>query len=284
MTTAPTTRGHASPSAGTAPRTTAGPGRAVPAATAVGLELAKARRLRLPLIAAALVLVALGLSLPIGSSARAALTGPDDPWPQLLLGTSIAAALVSPLLTAVLASRLTDVEHTGGGWTMAAASGLAPGRLCRAKTIALVGPLTAVVALQVGGVLLASRALGATAPVSAAHWGGYAACLLAVDTVSCGWHVLLAARVENQIVTVGVGFLGSFISLFCLLMPPWLCRLVPWGYWALITPAAQDGAGTRGGAVLASYTTPPVGWVLGFLILAGAALVAFTARLDRIER
>lgn len=256
--------------------------REVPATTAVRLELAKARRLRLPLIAAALLLVALGLSVPVGSSARAALTGPADPWPQLLLGTSMAAALVSPLLTAVLASRLTDVEHVGGGWTMAAASGLTPGRLCRAKTLALCVPLAAVVAVQVGGVILASRALGATAPVSAAHWCGYALALLAVDVVSCGWHVLLAARVENQIVTVGVGFLGSFVSLFCLLMPPWLCRLVPWGYWALITPAAQDGEAA--GATSVAYTTPPAGWVLAFLVIATAGLLALTARLDRIER
>ena len=258
------------------------PGRAVTAPTAVRLELAKARRLRMPLIAGALLLVALGLSVPIGASARAALTGPADPWPQLLLRTSMAAALMSPLLTAVLASRLTDVEHTGGGWTMAAASGLTPGRLCRAKTLALCVPLAAVVAVQVGGVILASRALGATAPVSAAHWAGYAIALLAVDAVSCGWHVLLAARVENQIVTVGVGFLGSFASLFCLLMPPWLCRLVPWGYWALITPAAQDGG--AGGAASVAYTTPPVVWVMGFLIIATAGLLAVTVRLDRIER
>lgn len=132
------------------------------------------------------------------------------------------------------------------------------------------------------GVILASRALGATAPVSAAHWCGYALALLAVDVVSCGWHVLLAARVENQIVTVGVGFLGSFVSLFCLLMPPWLCRLVPWGYWALITPAAQDGEAA--GATSVAYTTPPAGWVLAFLVIATAGLLALTARLDRIER
>ena len=251
--------------------------------TAVRLEVAKTRRLWIWPVAAALVVVGLGLSLPMSRSARAALTAPGDPWPQLLLSTSMAAALVSPVLTAVLASRLTEVEHTGGGWMMAAATGLTPGRLCRAKAVALSGVLAVAVTVQVGAEVLVARLLGASTDLSVPHWLGYSLLLVAVDVVSCAWHVLLAARVENQIVTVGVGFLGSFVALFSLLMPPALTRVVPWGYWALITPARQSGSGADG-SLVATYSTPPLGWVIGFLVLTTAGFLAVTTRLDRIER
>jgi len=119
--------------------------------TALRLEVAKIRRLRLWPVAAVLGVVAVAFSLPVSTAQRAALVNvAHDPWPRLLLSVSVATALVSPILTAVLASRLTDVEHTAGGWNLAAAGGLTPGRLCRSKTVVLMIVIVPVAACQVG--------------------------------------------------------------------------------------------------------------------------------------
>ncbi|MGK2349536.1 ABC transporter permease [Actinomyces sp. W5033] len=253
-------------------------------ATAVRLEVAKMRRLRLWPIALVLLAAAVALSLPMSASSRDSLVhATTDPWPAQLLSVSMSAALLSPLLVSVLASRLVDVEHTGGGWNMSATMGLTPGRLCRTKLTALAGALALIVPLQVMVPVLAGRLLGATWALEAVPWAAYTLGLLLLDVVACGLYLLVAALVDNQIICVGLGFLGSFIALFSLLMPPWAARLVPWGYWALITPTSASGD-IRAHTYRVVYASPSWPWILGFLLLGAAVFAVVTARLDRIEK
>ena len=60
-----------------------------------------------------------------------------------------------------------------------------------------------------------------------------------------------------------------------------LARLLPWGYYAVITPAKVsmvDGHGVH------EYVQVPMGWIVGFLVLTAAVFTVATRRLDRIER
>lgn len=250
---------------------------------AAHLELTKMRHLRTWPTATMILLASLALTVPLSASARDRIVhATTDPWPGLLLSEAMAAALVSPILASVLASRLVDIEHTGGGWNLTGTTGLTPGRLCRAKLVALTGVLVPVVGLEIAVPVLVAHAMGATWSLDPAPWALYAISLLALDVVACGLHILLAALVDNQVVCIGTGFLGSFIALYGLLMPPWLARLVPWGYWAVITPASQTDDGTGGSAV--AWAAPDWPWVLGFLVLAASVFTIVTAQLDRIER
>ena len=93
----------------------------------------------------------------------------------------------------------------------------------------------------------------------------------------------LAAVKENQLIGVGVGLLGSFVAVYMLLAPAWVARLAPWGYYAVISCARVD-TNTQYAQYTTQYTTPPLGWVVAFLILAAVLFIAATRRLDRIER
>ena len=251
---------------------------------AVRLEVAKMRRLRLWPIALVLLAASIGMALPMSTSALDSLiNATTDPWPNLLLTVSMSAALFSPLLVSVLASRLVDVEHTGGGWIMSATMGLTPGRLCRAKLTALAGVLALIVPLQVALPVAYGRLMGATWALDSAPWVTYAVVLFLLDVIACGLYLLLATLVDNQIICVGLGFLGSFIAQFSLLMPPWAARLVPWGYWAVITPAKASGE-INNHTYAVAYTTPDWPWIIGFLLLGTAVFAVATARLDRIEK
>lgn len=252
-------------------------------ARAVRLEVAKLRRLRLWPIALVLTAAGIGLSLPMSASARDSLiNATTDPWPNQLLTVSMSAALFSPLLVSVLASRLVDIEHTGGGWIMSATMGLTPGRLCRTKLTTLAGVLTVVVLLQVTVPVVYGRLMGATWALDVTPWLLYGVSLLLLDILACGFYLLLATLVDNQIICVGLGFLGSFISQFSMLMPPWAARLVPWGYWAVITPARASGEINKHTYAVA-YSAPDWPWIIGFLLLGAAVFAVATARLDRIE-
>lgn len=106
----------------------------------VVLEFAKMRRQHLPLLGVCLLLVVVTLS-SMGlfvEANRSKFTDPDAfPWAGLLLNYVFMSALVAPLFTAIFASRVTEIEHSGNGWMLAAGTGVGVGTLCRAKLIVL---------------------------------------------------------------------------------------------------------------------------------------------------
>lgn len=248
--------------------------------TAVVLEFRKMRRLRTGPVIGILVIAVAALSSASQFSGGTRETFDDptaSPWAALLLTYTLMAAMTSPLLTAVLASRQTDIEHAGAGWTLAATAGYTPGTLSRAKLVALGLVLLPAVAVQSLVVIGAGVLAGIRVPLDPGPWLGYTALLFLIDVAFLALHIWLAATVENQLVSVGVGMLGAFLAVFTLLMPGAVSRFVPWGYYAVIAHATQNGDA-------ATYTNPPYAWVAGFLILVGAAFALATRRLDRIER
>ena len=252
--------------------------------TAVGVELLKMRRLRTPVITALIVSTSVALCSMSLFSASFKESSHDPyamPWARLLLTTGFFNAMIGPILVSVLASRQTDIEHTGSGWNLAAASGLTPGTLCRAKLVALSLLIVPAVTGQSLGIITLARCRGLSVALDVGPWATYTTLLICVDLAMCSYFLWLAAVVENQLVVMSAGLLGGFIGVYMLLSPPMLARLLPWGYYAVITPAKVsmvDGHGVH------EYVQVPMGWIVGFLVLTAVIFTAATRRLDRIER
>jgi putative membrane protein len=119
--------------------------------------------------------------------------------------------------------------------------------------------------------------VGIHAPVDVVPWAVYTVLLYLVDVAFCALHIWLAAQVENQLVSVGIGMLGAFLAVFSLLMPSAISKIIPWGYYAVISHARQDNGDI-------TYMTAPYGWVIGFLVLVAVVFLAATRRLNRVER
>lgn len=114
--------------------------------------------------------------------------------------------------------------------------------------------------------------------MDAVPWAAYTTLLFLIDVAFCALHIWLAARVENQLLSVGVGMLGAFLAVFSLLVPAAVSRVIPWGYYAVISQAGQSGPS---GADV-DYVQAPYGWITGFLVLVAAAFIVSTRRLDHI--
>ncbi|WP_454151159.1 ABC transporter permease [Microbacterium lacticum] len=247
---------------------------------AIRLEFRKMRRLRTGLIVTILVLAVAALSsisLFSGGTRRTFDEPEAMPWAALMMSYAFMAAMTSPILTAVLASRQTDIEHSGAGWTLASTAGYSPGVLCRAKLAALSLVLVPAIIGQTLLVIAIGAFAGIRVPLDAGPWIGYTALLFLVDVAFLALHIWLASVVENQLISVGIGMLGAFLAVFMLLMPGAVARVIPWGYYAMISYAGQQG-----GSV--SYVTPAYAWIGGFLVLVGVVFALATRRLDRIER
>lgn len=266
------------------PRSSATGSRRPGVLTAVRIETSKMRRLRTLSVTAALVATTVAMSSMnlFSDSAREGFQDPGAlPWASLLLSTAMTNAMVGPVLVAVLASRQTDIEHSGAGWNLAATSGITPGALCRAKVAALALIIVPAMIVQSAALALLGRAAGITVALDAGPWTAYTLMLIALNIAMCAFHVWLAAVVDNQLVGVGLGLLGGFLAVFMLLAPRWLAGLVPWGYYAMITNASITNS-AEGFTI--RYVDPPLAWIGGFLALAALAFTLATRRLDRIER
>lgn len=244
----------------------------------IGVEFRKMRRQRFPLLAGVLMCVVVALSSVtlFSAGARARFDDPTAlPWAGLLLNYAFMSAMTAPLFTAILASRLTDIEHAGGGWMLAAGSGVGAGSMCRAKLVALTCAVVPVVTTQTALLLAAGRLAGIRRDVEWGHWLGYTALLMLMEIAFCALHVCLAAKVDNQLVGIGAGLLGSFLAVFCLLLPRTVSLLIPWGYFAAIAPVAQQGRSIV-------YATPPLPWITVFLALCAGLFTVSTRRFNTI--
>ena len=253
--------------------------------TAVGVELLKMRRLRTPVITALIVGTSVALCSMSLFSASFTESSHDPhamPWARLLLMTCFYNAMIGPILVSVLASRQTDIEHTGSGWNMAATSGLTPGTLCRAKLAALSLLIVPAVTVQSLGIIMLARFRGLSVALDVGPWTTYTTLLICVDLATCASFLWLAAVVENQLIVMSTGLLSGFIGIFTLLVPPEIVRWTPWGYYALITPAATRAA--AGSQTVVTYIDVPAGWIAGFLVLTALIFTVVTHRLNRIER
>lgn len=245
-------------------------------AAALTNEFAKMRHLRVGVVAAVVVAAVAGLSL------MTAFTSPDfrEPagrsWLLLLAGMSLAVPLVCPVLLAVLASRQTDIEHQSNGWLSSASCGLPPGRLCRTKVLALglvaSGSTIAAVLL----VVAAGSTIGMRDALPVGLVVGFTACVLVVNLVLLALHVVLSAFVDNQLVGLGVGVLGTLVAVFSAGWPAWAAGLTPWGHYSLAR--AADYAGGDLVALSPSYAA-----LASLGLLAAVAFALTTRRLDRSE-
>lgn len=252
-------------------------------AALVRIELSKMRRLHTPVILLALVIVIVlfeGGTLYSASSQAIASDPSKFPWAQELISVAMINALLHPILVAVISSRQVDMENTGDGWMLNATAGTRPGRLMRVKLIVLALILLFACTFQLGAILVLGLHSGITVPFDALPWIGYFLMLWAVDLVLTAGHVLLSARFENQLISMGTGLLGAFAGIYLFLAPMKLARWLPWGYFTVINPTCLVG---EAGDVRVEYCEPGTAWLIGLFVLVAVIFAVLTRRADTIK-
>lgn len=246
---------------------------------ALVLEFKKMKRLRtLPILAGMIgAVVAMGSMTLFRGSVRAEIAQGIDVWPNHLSTYCMMVALLSPIVLAVIASRQTEMEFSGRGWTLSATAGFTPGQVVRAKLLALSLIITAATIMQSAAVVSLGLGVGIRTPIPLGVITIYTLMLIMVNIAFTAAFVALASVVENQLVALAAGLISAFIAMFGLLMPDTWARLNPWGYYAVIMPVGWDGDGF-------AYVTPGYVETVLFFALVGAAFMAFTHRLNYLER
>lgn len=246
---------------------------------AIANEFAKMRHLRVSVFIALLAISVAVMSMynAFGSGVFGRLDDPDGyGWKMLFGGLHMGASFIAPILLAVIASRQVEIEHTGNGWLSSATSGLTPGQMCRAKFVSL-GVLVAAATAVWGVVIVAFGTLiGISAPAPLGRWAAYIGALIIINLAVLAFQILLAAKVENQLVCIGIGLVGMFLAIFGELFPSWLAHLIPWGYYPLTVQADYVGD-------VPVYFDLPYLSVIGLAVVGGGLFLFLSARFDRQE-
>lgn len=226
------------------------------------LEFGKGRRRHLWLICAAMLAV---LLLWFGYQAAHQSEATTD-YRRLLFALPVVNAVILPLLSAVVASTVCDIENRANMWkellTMER-----PRDLFCAKWLTCALVLAAVTTVEVAaacviGVVLGYRSI--PAGQTAALWvSTLAVCLFVATVIEC-----LCLFVANQFAPLVAGVALSFLGLFSMYLPPAVSAFIPSSYYgAMSTVRISMDAAT--GTV--TYSTVP--WPVGYLV----AIILITA-------
>ncbi|OZF48075.1 ABC transporter permease [Rhodococcus sp. 14-1411-2a] len=244
--------------------------------TTVRNEFAKLRHLHIGAIAAVSVAAIVGLTFVGALTATASKDSTTVSWALPLAGLSLAIPVASPLLLAVIASRTMEVEHQSNGWLLNRTNGADRGALVRAKLVSTgLVVAGATVAASAGSVFLGT-VIGVTQPLPAALWLGYTAAAVTINLVILAVHLLISARVDNQLVALGIGIVGTVIAICASGFPSWAAHLTPWGYYSLAS--AADYRGEQVVTLNPSYAS-----IAALAVVGAVSFWLTTVRLDRQE-
>ena len=207
---------------------------------------------------------------------------PSDPeelangYSALLYSIPVIEAILMPVLMAVLASRLWEIEVKGSMpkflYTLQERRSLFAGKAAFGLLEILLVTL-----LETGAAVLLGIVHGYTEAFPTEQLVYLFVCTLAVDAMLFFGEFLLMLWVGNPLPALCVGIVGALVGLFSAFMPPLVSYFVPFGYY--IPLSAYEVANWDKATHTVTYGTRPFNWgLLAFTLALGAVLFALAWR------
>lgn len=222
--------------------------------TALRIEFNKTRRRRFGLILAALM----GVQILWIIWAFRYMDAHDlqQGWMHSLYQFPVLNSIVMPVIAAIIASRLSDVEHQGQ--TLKLMDTVMPmGRLFDAKFLCGAFYMLAAIACQLLVIAVIGHAKGFAGEPPAAMLGYYFLFTTVVSLTVLVLQETLSLLVENQMVSLAVGLTGGFAGLFVMFLPQKFSQLIIWGYYGVLMLVGMDWNRATGSI---DYYWVPVDW------------------------
>ena len=192
---------------------------------AICAELKKSRRRHNALVAVGISLAALLWATQTGGKSEDISQG----YSGLLYAIPIINTVIMPLGTAVLASRLWDLESKEKCCrillTLQSRASLFFG-----KAAAALLQIFLMVAAESAGILALGKWAGYTDALDFGQFWWLAAATFMVNAMLFFLWLFLSVRFDNQVPTLAGGMVGSLSGLFASFMPPMVSFFMPWGY------------------------------------------------------
>lgn len=236
-------------------------------------ELKKSRRRHNLLVAVCISLFVLLWATQTGGTGEGRL---EQGYWGLFYAVPVMNTVVMPLGTAVLASRLWDLESKGNSCRMLLTL-QSRGTLFLGKSVVALLQILLIVVIESVGILTLGKHFGFTEPLD---WGQLL--WLAVSTLTVNFMLfflwlLLSIRFDNQVPTLAAGMAGSLSGLFAAFMPSLVSYFLPWGYYIPLGTVRMDW--NRETRIVRYYPAPYPVWLLSLTATFGVlfAVMAWKA-------
>lgn len=201
----------------------------------LGLEYFKIRRKKIWIM----ITLFLGVEMlwAFKSISRSIVSNPDDAiWESVIFIASSMNGLFMPIISAIVVSRICDMEHKGATWKMLVATDVSRGHLYAAKYICtnsllLFGILVQTVLMIVFGLI---KDFPGAPPIDSllGFIGGTLLTTLAVTALQ-QW---ISFSIKNQAFALCLGMLGGFIGMTAGFFPAAIRHIFIWSYYLDLSP------------------------------------------------
>lgn len=176
-----------------------------------------------------------GLWSYIDMDARALSQG----WADILYSFPLLNAMMTPVVAAVLASRIADIEHKGQTLKLLQTVQSA-GSVFDAKFLCAGAYMTVFVALQLATIVIFGvlRGFAGTPPWS--RLLEYTVGTLLTTLTILLFQLVLSLLLSNQMIGMIAGLIGALLGLFSLFFPPSFQRFFIWAYYAVLYNTVMD--------------------------------------------
>ena len=244
--------------------------------TAFHAEFQKAKRRHELLLC---LLVPLVIIVWVGGLQKAGEDELANGYSELFYSIPVINAILLPVMMAVLASRLWDMEVKGSTtkllYTLQSRKSLFAGKVSFGLLEVLL-----TTALEMGMIRLLGIIKGYTEKFPVGQFWYLAVCTLVVNVMLFLSEWLLMLLFENPLPAICVGIVGAMIGLFSAFMPEIVSYFVPWGYYVPLGGYEVKVWEQETHTVL--YGTRGMNWgLLGFTILLAAVFLAAAWRVMR---
>ena len=231
-------------------------------------ELKKARRRHNLFVAVSISLFVLLWATQTGGTGEGRL---EQGYWGLFYAVPVMNTAVMPLGTAVLASRLWDLESKGNSCRMLLT--LQSRRaLFLGKTVVAVLQILLISVIESAGIPVLGKHFGFTEPLDWGQFWWLAISTFAVNTMLFFLWLFLSIRFDNQVPTLAAGMVGSLSGLFAAFMPSLVSYFLPWGYYIPLSTIRMDW--NRETRIVRYYPAPYPVWLLALTAAFGALFAA----------
>ncbi|MDD3890191.1 MAG: ABC transporter permease [Syntrophomonadaceae bacterium] len=244
----------------------------------LAMEFYKTRRRKIWLVVVALISVQLcwaGWSFN-NMDARDLTQG----WMCCLYQFSLLNCIMMPMLAAVMASRLSDVEHKGQTFKLLETV-IPAGRLFDAKFLCGAVYMMVAVVLQLTAIVISGYLKGFAGEVPISQFGYYLLFTLAVSLTILLLQQVLSLLFANQMIALTMGVIGAFAGLFTMFFPQSIQRLILWGYYGVLMLVGMDwDRATR----ICDYYWAPINWTGFYLLLFAFGVIYLVGRILFVKK
>jgi hypothetical protein len=237
--------------------------------TCISLEFKKLKHRHMLLILLALILTqALWFLFAMRNMNEAELS---QGWLNSLYQFSLLNCIMMPLVSAVIASRISDIEHKGNTFKLLETL-LPPSRLFLSKLICGSVFMIFFAAAQFILIITFGSYKGFHGNIPLAHYIFFLLCTALLNIILFLIQLALSLLFQNQMISLTIGLIGSFVGLMSLFFSNTFRRFIIWSYYGNLSTVNMDWNETTR---VCTYSTisVPVSSIFYLLILFFVLLV-----------